>query len=88
MWSTIIAEYDKKGQMVRIDLHHKMTEKWIKDSDNVWTHLEEMALIYERLSGMGAQIHDQDYASMILMSLPKTYTMHLKIIADSTSSIR
>ena len=64
-----------------------MTEKRIKDTDNVRTHLEEMTLIYERLSGMGAQIHDQDYTSMILMSLPKTYTMHLETIADSTSSI-
>ena len=64
-----------------------MTEKRIKDTDNVRTHLEEMALIYERLSGMGAQIHDHDYTLMILMSLPKTYTMHLETIADSASSI-
>ena len=64
-----------------------MTEKQIKDTDNIQTHLEEMALIYKRLSGMGAQIHDQDYTLMILMSLPETYTTHLKTIADSTSSI-
>ena len=53
MWSIIIVEYDKKGHMVQIDLYHKMTEKLIKENDNVQTHLEEMALIYKRLSGMG-----------------------------------
>ena len=45
-----------------------------------------MALIHEHLSGMGVVLHDDDYSSMILMSLPKLYTTHLETLADSTTS--
>src|SRR5882724_4204369 len=41
-----------------------------------------MALSYKCLSGMGAAIHDKDYASMILMSLLNSYTSHLEILTD------
>jgi len=40
----------------------------------------------ESLSGMGVALHDDDYASMILMSLPKSYTLHLETLADAMSS--
>ena len=60
-------------------------EKCIKDTDNVWSHLDKMAPIYERLSGMGATIHNQDYVSMILMALPETYTTYHETLADSTA---
>ena len=45
-----------------------------------------MALTYEHLSGMRAAIHDEDYSSMILMSLPDTYTTHLETLADMAIS--
>ena len=31
---------------------------------------------------MGVVIHDKDYASMVLMSLPESYTTHLEMLAD------
>ena len=45
-----------------------------------------MALSYEHLSGMGAAIHNEDYASMILMSLLDSYTTHLETLADAAIS--
>src|SRR5882724_5759999 len=35
---------------------------------------------------MGVTLHDEDYASMVLMSLPDTYTTHLETLANSATS--
>ena len=68
--------------MVQVDLCRRMMERHVLEMDNICTHLDDMALSYECLSGMGAAIHDKDYLSMILMSLPDTYTTHLETLAD------
>src|SRR5882672_1152324 len=86
MWGAVVAEFDKKGHMVQVDLRRKMMEKRAMDADDIRAHLDEMALMHERLSGMGVAMHNDDYASMILMSLPESYTMHLETLADAASS--
>ena len=64
--------------MVQVDLHCGKMEKWVPKTDNIHAHLSDMALLHEHLSGMGVTIHNEDYASMVLMSLPDSYTTHLK----------
>jgi len=56
------------------------------DTDNICTHLDKMAFIHKHLSRIGVDLHNNDYASMILMSLPESYTIHLETLADATSS--
>src|SRR5882724_661639 len=63
-----------------------MMEKRASETDNIHAHLDHMALSYEHLSSMGAAIHNEDYASMILMSLPDSYTTHLETLADAAIS--
>src|SRR5882724_10844971 len=60
-----------------------MMEKWVSEMDDICTHLDYMALSYESLSGMGAAIHNEDYVSMILMSLPDSYITHLETLTDA-----
>jgi len=80
MWDIIITEFNRKGCMV--DLHQRMMERQVSKMDDICTHLDDMALTYKGLSSMGAAIHDKEYLSMILMSLPDTYTTHLETLAD------
>jgi len=54
--------------------------------DDIHTHLDYMALSYKCLSGMGTAIHNEDYASMILMSLLDSYMTHLETLADAAIS--
>lgn len=75
MWKLITAEFDGKGWMAHVDLRRKMMEKCVEESDDICAHLDDMAFMHEQLSGMGAKIDDEDYASMILMSLPLLYTI-------------
>ena len=41
-----------------------------------------MVLLYKHLSGMGTTIHNEDYVSMILMSLPDSYMTYLETLTD------
>ena len=74
--------------MVQVDLCCRMMEKQVSETDDICTHLDNMALSHECLSGMGIAIHNEDYASMVLMSLPDSYTMHLEMLADAAISSR
>jgi len=49
-----------------------MMEKCDLDSDDIQAHLDEVVLMHECLSRMGVAMHDDDYSSIILMSLPKS----------------
>jgi len=86
MWQIIVTEFDRKGCMVQVDLCCHMMEKCMSETDDICAHLDDMALSYERLSGMGVAIHDEDYASMVLMSLPDSYTTHLETLVDTAIS--
>src|SRR5882672_11493710 len=86
MWKRIVTEFDHKGRMVQVDLRCKMMEKRASETDDIRAHLDDMALSHERLSGMGVTIHDEDYASMVLMSLPDSYTTYLKTLTDAAIS--
>jgi len=88
MWKTIVAEFNHKGKMVQVDLHPRMMGKWVSEMDDICAHLNDMALSHEHLSGMGTAIHDEDYASMVLMSLPDSYTTYLKTLTDAAISSR
>jgi len=70
-----------------VDLCQRMMEKRASETDDIHAHLDHMALSYKHLSGMGTAIHNEDYASMILMSLPDSYTTHLETLADVAISI-
>ena len=80
MWATIVAKYDKKGHMIQVDLHCRMMEKRIKETDDVRAHLDEMALMHEHLSSMGVTLHDEDYGSMVL----RCNTAHILYICVSS----
>jgi len=86
MWKRIVTKFDHKGCMVQVDLRHKMMEKRVSKMDDIRVHLDDMALSHEHLSGMGIAIHDEDYASMVLMSLPDSYTMYLETLTDAAIS--
>ena len=68
--------------MVQVDLCRRMMEKCVSETDDIHAHLDHMVLSYKHLSSMGAAIHNQDYTSMIIMSLPDSYTTHLETLTN------
>ena len=87
MWGSIVTEFNKKGHMIQVDLCWKMMEKQASDADDIQAHLDEMELMHKRLSRMGVTLHDDDYSSMILMSLPESYTLHLETLTNAATAV-
>jgi len=54
----------------------------VSKTDDICAHLDDMVLLYKHLSGMGTTIHNEDYVSMILMSLPDSYMTYLETLSD------
>ena len=77
-----MAEFDRKGCM-QVSLCWRMMEKCVQEMDGIRAHLDDIVLLYKCLSGMGVVIHDEDYTSMILMSLLDSYTTHLETLTDA-----
>jgi len=59
----------------------------VSETDDIRRHLDKMALSYEHLSSMGVTIPNEDYMSMVSMSLPDSYTTHLTTLSDVAFSI-
>jgi gag-polypeptide of LTR copia-type len=61
-----------------------MLEKRANEGDDIPTHLDSIQLLYERLSGMGAPPSEDNYSSMIILSLPESYQVLLTTLGDAT----
>ena len=77
MWKTICDEYKGKTQMVSIDIQRCMMALKAEDGDDIQAHLDGIHLMYEQLVGMNAILSQDDYMTIILGSLPATYSTHL-----------
>ena len=73
MWDTLGTKHEKKALTVIVDLQCRMYVLKYLDKGNVKTHMETLSSMYEQLKGMGEEIEDDDFTTLILASLPKGY---------------
>jgi gag-polypeptide of LTR copia-type len=52
--------------------------------DNVCAHFNKLANLKEQLVAMGASIMDEEYANILLRSLPKAYRSSMNSITAAT----
>ena len=83
MWKSLCHEFEGKMRMVQVDLRRKMLEIRANEGDNIPAHLDAIRHIYERLSGMGAPPSEDNYSSMIILSLPESYQVLLTTLGDA-----
>ncbi len=53
------------------------------DDDDVRTHFVKLANFREQLAAMGQSIPDQQYADILITSLPPCYNMHVCAITTN-----
>jgi hypothetical protein len=61
-----------------VDLRCRIYALKCTDDSNVKTHIQSLVSLYEQLKGMGEIISDGDFMTLILASLPKSYTISLQ----------
>jgi hypothetical protein len=54
------------------------------ENNNLHTHFEHLGSLKEQLASMGKVISDENYADIILTSLPSSYDSNITSISNST----
>lgn len=86
MWSTVKLDTTDKSQMFRVDAKAKLQLMKVQDGRDVKTHLNSMVVTQNELFGISIPISDNDFATMIIASLPKSYRQFLSNISAASKS--
>src|SRR5579871_3349592 len=81
MWTEIKKEFESKSSLVQADLRRKFHEMRCTEKGDVRTHLDNLRAAHAELATVGVQIDDDEYASIILKSLPSVYSNHLASVS-------
>ena len=69
MWQEIISDAMKKSKVHKVNTHHHLQELQCPEGRDVHMHLNVMMNLCNELAGIGASVNDEDFATMIHVSL-------------------
>jgi hypothetical protein len=85
MWDIVKADATSKSKMHQIATKQKLTDSQCDEEADVKEHLTTMVRVRDELESMGAPVADEEFLSLIIGSIPKSYhTMISSIIHAAT----
>jgi gag-polypeptide of LTR copia-type len=84
-WDALTKEFETRSHMFTIDLCRRLQDERLDNQGNVHAHFETMRTLREDLASLGKAITDNDFATMLLGSLPKGYDTYLSAITATMS---
>ena len=78
-------DFEKRSHMFTINLRRWLQDVHCEDNGNVHTHFDNLRNMREELAALSESIPDQDFAAIILGSLPKSYNTYLSAITATLS---
>ena len=73
VWDELKKSYEGQSTMVRVDKHWELGSVRCSEEDDMQVHFEQLAGMREELSAMDTQVTEEEYAYILLRSLPKSY---------------
>jgi len=86
-WDSLKDICEDRSRSLSIDLRQKLQNTRCGDDDDVRAHFAKLANFREQLAAMGQSVPDQQYADILIASLPPFYDMRICAIttnADET----
>ena len=83
VWEMLKALFEGKSRSMMVDLGKKFQNLRCGENDDVHAHLKKLADLHERLSSIGRTIHDAEYISVILGSLPPSFDPAVDSLTNS-----
>ena len=81
LWDTLCKKHEKRALTVVVDLWHRLYVLKCLDHSNVKTHIQSLNVLYEQLKNMGEEITEDNFTTLILTSLPKSYWPLINMIS-------
>ena len=73
MWDQLKGMFEGRSRTLSINAWRKLQNMRCKEDEDVRTHFHHMQESRERLASMGKSISEEDFASMLIASLPPSY---------------
>jgi hypothetical protein len=73
MWKEIKMLHEGKSALVKADIRKRMLLACCDEGGDVKVHFGELNRLCQIMAGMGAIVDDEDYAAIIMGSLPDSY---------------
>ena len=70
---TLCEKHEKRALTVVVDLRRRLYVLKCLNDLNVKAHIQLLNAIHQQLKGMGEEISEKDFTTLILASLPKSY---------------
>jgi transposase InsO family protein len=81
VWDALKKLYEGRTMLILIDLGRRLQTTRCGEEDNVCEHFERLAEMCEQLAAMGKSVSDNEFASILMGSLPSSYAPTLSGIA-------
>jgi hypothetical protein len=82
-WEKLKGICEGRSRSILIDLGRRLQNTHCGEDDNVRAHFARVADIREQLAAMGESVADQQYANILLASLPSCYEMRVCAITTN-----
>src|SRR6202030_222706 len=73
MWQQIVSDATKKSKVHQVDTRRRLQELRCPEGGDVCAHLNAMINLRNELDSISAPVSDEDYTTMIHVSLPLSY---------------
>ena len=83
IWEMLSDEFQNHSCVVAIELQQKLQDQWCADKGDLRVHFDKMITLREELASLGHLISTDDFASMILSSVPMSYESTLLAMTAS-----
>src|ERR1700761_2094725 len=85
MWDKVKNHFEKKSQMVTVDLRRKLQDERCAEGGDVKAHLTKLHTFREDLTAMGADPGEKEFIAIVLGSLPESWETYLSALTGASA---
>jgi len=84
IWDVLANEFENRSCIVAIELRRKLQDQWCAEKGDVCAHFDKMITLHEELASLGHSIDPDDFAVMLISSIPMSYDSTISAMTTST----
>jgi len=88
MWNLLSTEFEQKTSLVQADLRAKFHSYRCPEKGDIRIHLNRLRQMHQDLQNIGVLIGDEDYAAIIMQSLPSSFADFVANIAAAAQLVQ
>ena len=88
IWDALANEFENRSHVVAIELRRKLQDQRCAKKGDVRAHFDKMITLREELASLGHSIDPDDFAAMLINSVPTSYNSTISTMITSAKITR